>query len=507
MSKFHEIFEGFPNAKSHTFEAFMASNPIRSLAGQTLVYGMGTIVPRLLNYLLVPYYTRVFKQGEYGQITELYAYVAFFMVLLTYGMETAFFRFSQKEDTNKVFNTIFSLIIVSTTAFLIFITISFDFLAGLIQYTGSQEYILFVGLVVALDAATAVPFALLRKQNKARKFATIKLVNVVVNISLNIFFLTLIPEKSLHLSDIFFGPDSSLLVWVFIANLISSLVSLLMLFPHLKNFRWQLDIQFLKPILRYALPVLIVGLAGMVNEVFDKILLKYLLPDSNTAMQQVGIYGANYKLGVLMTLFIQMFRYAAEPFFFSHAENKNSPELFSKVMNYFVVSGLLIFLLVTLYLDVFKLLVDESYYGGLTIVPVILMANLFYGIFFNLSIWYKLTDRTGDAGWVSVGGAAITLIMNIILIPKMGYMGSAWATLVCYFAMMLVSYVWGNKVYPIPYNIGRISLYILATLFIYYISRELEDLPQLIRYSIHTIMFAGFALITLNIERRHSLIN
>jgi O-antigen/teichoic acid export membrane protein len=485
----------------------MATNPLRSLAGQTLVYGMGTIVPRLLNYLLVPYYTRVFMQGEYGQITELYAYVAFFMVLLTYGMETAFFRFSQKEDTNKVFNAIFSLIIVTTTVFLLLIAFSFNFLAGLIQYSGSQEFILFTGLVVALDAATAVPFALLRKQNKARKFATIKLVNVVVNISLNLLFLTLIPEKSHQLSSMFFGPDSNLIIWVFIANLISSLVSLLMLFPHLKNFRWKLDFQYLKPILRYALPVLIVGLAGMVNEVIDKILLKYLLPDSKTAMQQVGIYGANYKLGVLMTLFIQMFRYAAEPFFFSHADKKDSPELFSKVMNYFVILGLFIFLLVTLYLDFFKLLVDKSYYSGLTIVPIILMANLFYGIFFNLSIWYKLTDRTGDAGWVSVGGAAITLILNILLIPIMGYMGSAWATLACYFVMMLVSYFWGNKVYPIPYKTGRITLYVLAALIIYFISRELDNIPQLFRYSINTMMFAGFALITLLIERRQALNN
>ncbi|MFZ4462888.1 MAG: lipopolysaccharide biosynthesis protein [Bacteroidales bacterium] len=484
----------------------MASNPLRSLAGQTLVYGMGTIVPRLLNYLLVPYYTRVFKQGEYGQITELYAYVAFFMVLLTYGMETAFFRFSQKEDTNKVFNTIFSLIIVTSTAFLLLIAVSFDFLAGLIQYTGSQEYILFVGLVVALDAATAVPFALLRKQNKAKKFATIKLVNVVVNISLNLFFLTLIPEKSLQFSDMFFGPDSRLVVWVFIANLISSLISLLMLFPHLKNFQCQLDFQFLKPILKYALPVLIVGLAGMVNEVFDKILLKYLLPDSKTAMQQVGIYGANYKLGVLMTLFIQMFRYAAEPFFFAHADKKDSPELFAKVMNYFVIFGLFIFLMVTLYIDVFKLLLDKSYYGGLTIVPIILIANLFYGIFFNLSIWYKLTDRTADAGWVSVGGAVITLIMNIILIPIIGYLGSAWATLACYFAMMLVSYFWGNKVYPIPYKTGRIMLYIVAALFIYFISLKLKDMPSLFRYGVDTVMFAAFALITLLIERKR-LIN
>lgn len=483
----------------------MASNPLKSLAGQTMVYGMGTIVPRLLNYLLVPYYTRVFEQGVYGQITELYAYVAFLLVLLTYGMETAFFRFAQKHEVNKVFNSIFSLIIITTGIFILVISVSFGALASVIQYSGNSEYVLFIGLIVALDAATAVPFALLRKQNMARKFAIIKLVNVVVNVSLNLLFLTVFPKFSLQLAINIFGEGSTLLVWVFVINLFSSALSLIMLLPRMKRFRWNLDLAFLKPILKYALPVLIVGIAGMVNEVIDKILLKYLLPDSSTAMMQLGVYGANYKLGVLMTLFIQMFRYAAEPFFFAQADKADSKILFARVMNYFVIFGLMIFLMVTLYLDVFKLLIGKSYREGLTIVPIVLIANLFYGIFFNLSIWYKLTDRTGDAAYVSIGGAVITIILNIILIPFIGYLGAAWAHLACYFFMMVVSYSWGNKVYPIPYQVGRISAYIAVSLMIYSVSYALISANPWIRYSINSVLFAAFIGVAFYVERKYQL--
>jgi O-antigen/teichoic acid export membrane protein len=253
------------------------------------------------------------------------------------------------------------------------------------------------------------------------------------------------------------------------------------------------------------LPVLIVGIAGMVNEVIDKILLKYLLPDSSTAMMQLGVYGANYKLGVLMTLFIQMFRYAAEPFFFAQADKADSKILFARVMNYFVIFGLMIFLMVTLYLDVFKLLIGKSYREGLTIVPIVLIANLFYGIFFNLSIWYKLTDRTGDAAYVSIGGAVITIILNIILIPFIGYLGAAWAHLACYFFMMVVSYSWGNKVYPIPYQVGRIAAYISVSLMIYYVSNALVSANPWLRYSINSILFAAFIGVAFFIERKYQL--
>jgi len=472
----------------------MAVNPIKSLAGQTVVYGMGTIVPRLLNYMLVPFYTRIFAENIYGQLTELYAYVAFLLVLLTYGMETAFFRFAQKHDTKSVFNASLSAIITTAAIFVALLLFFYEPLAQSIRYTGNPEYILMIGLIVALDAATAIPFALLRKLNKARRFATIKIFNVGLNISLNFIFLLLIPEWSQKVATSLFGDQVSLLVWVFIANLASSLLSLLLLWPQLKNFRYQLSNAFIRPMLNYALPVLVVGLAGMVNEVIDKILLKYLLPNPETAMAELGIYGANYKLGVLMTLFIQMFRYAAEPFFFAEAEKKQAPELFAKVLNYFVIIGLLIFLGITLYMDIFQHFIGSRFREGLSIVPIVLMANLFYGVFFNLSIWYKLTDRTSNGAIIALIGAAITITFNILLIPVLGYPGAAWAHLFCYTAMMVISYLWGQRVYPIPYQWKALLAYLALAVLMYAISQWLRPEILLQRLLLNTFLLLLFVV-------------
>jgi O-antigen/teichoic acid export membrane protein len=254
--------------------------------------------------------------------------------------------------------------------------------------------------------------------------------------------------------------------------------------------------------LNYALPVLVVGLAGMVNEMIDKILLKYLIPEVQNPMAQLGIYGANYKLGILMTLFIQMFRYAAEPFFFAEAEKKKAPELFAKVMNYFVISGLLIFLLGTLYIDIFKYFIGNKYHEGLGIVPVVLMANFFYGVYFNLSIWYKLTDRTGDGAKISVAGAIITLVLNLTLIPIIGYHGAAWAHFICYFLMMVASYVWGQKVYPIPYQLKSIFLYIAIAVLFFGISSFLDIESLTLKLSVNSILFLSFAGFSLAREYR-----
>lgn len=475
-------------------------NPIKSLAGQTVVYGMGTILPRLLNYLLVPFYTRIFEKEVYGQITELYAYIAFFLVFLTFGMETAFFRFAQKGDPKRIFSNALSSIIITTFGFLLAMFFLYEPIAQAIHYAGNPEFIVFIALIVSLDAITAIPFAMLRKQNKARLFAIIKLVNVSFNIGLNILFILVFPQFSKDLADVFFGRDTNLVVWVFISNLLASFVSMLMLWPVLKSFRWEISREILKPMLNYALPVLVVGLAGMVIEMIDKILLKYLIPEAQNPMAQLGIYGANYKLGILMTLFIQMFRYAAEPFFFAEAEKKKSPELFAKVMNYFVIAGLLIFLLGTLYIDIFKYFIGENYHEGLGIVPVVLMANLFYGIYFNLSIWYKLTDRTGDGAKISVAGAILTILLNLALIPVIGYHGAAWVHFICYFFMMVASYIWGQKVYPIPYQLKPIFLYTAIAVLFFGISSYLDIVSLTLKLTVNTILFLSFAGFSLGRE-------
>ena len=296
----------------------MSNNPIKALAGQTVIYGMGTIVPRLLNYLLVPLYTRVFAAGIYGQITDLYAWIAFLLALLTYGMETTFFRYTQKENPDKVFNNIVSCIIFTTSIFLVLYGFLYKSFAHLIQYEHNTQYVLLIGIIVALDALTAVPFAKLRRLNKAKLFTIIKIANVALNIGLNLFFLCVIPETALAISEKVFGPQAGLLIWVLISNVLSSFLSLLLLLPQFKGFRFELEKSMIRPMLAYSIPILLTSLVGMVNEVADKILIKFLtpVPDAETlatlgmtaegyALRQLGIYGANFKLAVLMTIFIR----------------------------------------------------------------------------------------------------------------------------------------------------------------------------------------------------------
>lgn len=481
----------------------MTQNPIKSLAGQTAVYGMGTIIPRLLNYLLVPVYTRVFvDQALYGQITELYAYIAFLMVLLTYGMETAFFRYAQKHDHQKVFNQAMSSILLTTSIFVLLVFVFNNQIAAWLNYEGNGIYILMAALIVAFDAITAIPFAFLRKQNKARKFAVIRLVNVIFTILLNFITVIWFPKDFLMFAKEIFGPDTNLVAGVFLSNLMASGLSLIMLAGVFNKFRFSVEAGFLKPMLSYAWPVLVIGLAGMVNEMLDKILLKYLLPADENPLAQLGIYGANYKLGVLMTLFIQMFRYAAEPFFFAEAEKKNAPALFARIMNYFVIAGLIIFLVVSLYIDLFKLFIGTQYRDGLQIVPIILMANLFNGIYYNLAVWYKLTDRTLSGAIIAVGGAMLTIVLLIVVIPAYGYIGAAWVTLIVYFLMTLLSYIWGQKVFFIPYQFLKILTYIVIAVSIYLFINWIKVENLVLKYFISAVAIALFAYFSFRSETK-----
>lgn len=461
-------------------------NPIKALAGQTVIYGLGTIVPRLLNYLLTPFYVRVFMSGEYGQISELYAWIALLLAILTFGMETTFFRFSQKEDSSKVFNNAETFVLLTTTIFLVCYGIFYKSFAQLIHYEYNTHYVLLLGIIVAIDAIAAIPFAMLRKENKAGRFSVIKGVNVLTNIFFNFLFLVIIPEKSLLIAEHIFGQQTSLLIWVFISNILASLLNLIMLYPQISKLKIGFDKGLIKQMFKYSVPILLIGLVGMINEVADKILIKYLIttPDEATllamnisgeeyAMQQLGIYSANFKLGVLMTIFIQMFRYASEPFFFGHAKDRNAPTLYAKVMTYFVIFCLLIFLGVMLYMDILQHFVGRNgsdYREGLKIVPIILIANMFYGIVFNLSIWFKLSDKTFCGTIIAIIGSVVTLICFFTLIPRIGYTGAAVAHIACYTVMMLVSYFWGQRVMPIPYQVIRILIYCAVAIILYLVS-------------------------------------
>lgn len=448
-------------------------NLLKKLAGQTAVYGLSSIVGRLLNYFLVPLYTRVFVTGEYGIITEMYAYVSFLIVILTYGMETGFFRFSQSHSNkNQVYATALISVFVTSITFIALSWFSAPSVSKLLGYATHPEYVIWLSIIVAIDAFTSIPFARLREQNKALKFALIRLVNIGVNIGLNLFWIVYCPNAIAE------NPDSWVLSvyqpqmgvgYVFLSNLIASILTLLLLLPELL-IKWTPNYVLWKQMMVYSIPLLFAGLAGMVNETMDRILLKYLIEDPVIAMQQLGIYGANYKVSILMTLFIQTFRFAAEPFFFAQAKNKDNKQLYARVMHYFVIFCSVIFLGVMLYIDIVKLFIGSDFREGLPVVPILLMANFFLGIFFNLSIWYKLNNKTQYGAWLALGGALITLILNIILIPIMGYMGAAWTTLICYFAMMIASYILGQKYFPIPYNLVKTGFYIILAPTLWLIS-------------------------------------
>ncbi|HJV65845.1 MAG TPA: oligosaccharide flippase family protein [Geomonas sp.] len=456
-------------------------NPLKKLARQTAIYGLSSIVGRLINYFLVPLYTRIFLPQEYGIVTELYAYASFLMIFCTFGMETTFFRFSESDhDKDTVYSTSLLPVIALNAVFIALGVLGSSYFSDTLHYNNHPEYIVYFVLIVGLDAIASIPFARLRQQHKALKFATLKLVNILINIVCNFFFLLLCPYLVRHgyqLPSVIYHPSGGV-GYVFLSNMIASAVTLVILYSDITSVRLSFDRRLFKEMFWYTLPLLFAGMAGMVNETLDRILLRFLVVVPQGAgdaakyvMAQIGIYGANYKVSILMTLFIQTFRYAAEPFFFGHAKEKGSREIFSQVMTYFVLFGLAIFLGVMLNIDIIKHFIGRKFYPGIGIVPILLLANLFLGIIFNLSIWYKLNNMTRYGAYITIFGALVTIVSNVVLIPIMGYTGAAWATFICYFLMMLLSYFWGQKYYYVEYEVRKLVGYFAFAMGIFFISR------------------------------------
>ncbi len=456
----------------------MAANPIKQLFGQTAVYGMGVVLPRFLNFIvLTPFYTRVLPPEEYGVITELYAYVVFLLVVLTYGMETGFFRFaSNSKEKEKVYTSVLTSVFTSSLIFAILVILFLKPISTGMDYEQYPKYILWLAMIVALDAFTAIPFARIRLYNKPLKYSLIRIVEVVVNVGLILFFLSYAPKHVEHSPWIAKIYNDQLGVgYVLVANLVASFVKLLLLSGEIfAVFKGSLDMQLLKKVLKYSYPLLIAGLAGAVNEALDRVLLKHLLDPNENPMAQLGIYGANFKIAVLMSLYVQMFRYAAEPFFFANSNEKNAKELYADVMKFFLIAGLLIFLVVTLYIDYFKLFIGPDFREGIGIVPVILMAVLIMGAFFNLSAWYKLTNKTLIGARLVIIGALITIVINVLFVPRFGYYASAWGHLICYSVMVILSYLWSRKHYRIPYDFKRILFYFAIIVAFFYIDHILS---------------------------------
>ena len=468
----------------------------RKLGGQTLIYGLGNIVPRMLNYaILTFYYTRRFSVEQYGMITELYAYVAILLVILTYGMETGLFRFSYvKKDIQEVFNVSFLSVTVTSILFILIILLGFRKISVWIEYESNSEYIALLGATVAVDAITSVIFAKLRMEEKIRRFAIVKILNVLITIILVMMFLEIMPRIGFiqkldfynkHLKNIEVG-------YVFIANLIASIILLIILLPDYKKIRLKINFGLLKPLLKYSMPLLVVGLAGQFNETIERILLRFFLPEGSNVLFEIGIYGANYRIALLMTIFIQMFRYAAEPFFFINYGRKESKEIYANVLKYFVIFCMIIFLFVIFYLDFIKHFIAQKYYEGLMIVPIILIANIILGMLFNVNMWYKLTGKTFYGIYITGMGALLTVLLNIIFIPKYSYVACAWIHLISNAIMLTITLMLGNKYYRIPYEYKRIGEIILVAGICYLIFIFTKSEVVLYNILIGTALFILF---------------
>ena len=437
---------------------------VKNLVGQTLWYGVSSIFGRFLNYLLTPLLATIFASADYGKITTLFAIAAFLNILYTYGLETAYFRFTAKEPEAKVYNNCISSLLITTTILTTLFLILSKPIAAFLEIPNNPEYIQWIILIVALDTLAVLPFSKLRFTGRPRKFAFLKIINILINVGLVLFFLYWCKNAA---TDSFwfqlYNPNIGL-GYVIIATLVASGVTLLLLLPELFHFKFTIHKEFWKELMTYSWPLIIVGLAGMVNELIDRFMLLKLVPGTTEqAYSQSGIYGANYKLAILIVLFIQAFRMGAEPFFFKQSTQENAQHTYARVMKFFVIACCFCFLGVVLFLDIWKYFMGSrhpEYWQGLVVVPILMLAKLFLGVYYNLSIWYKLTNKNITGAWITIGGAIITIVINFLLIPTMGYMACAIATLCCYGYMMVISYKMGQKHYPIPYAWKKLTAYV-----------------------------------------------
>jgi O-antigen/teichoic acid export membrane protein len=461
-----------------------------------VLYGLGSIVPRFLNFLLVRLHTGVFAPEEYGVITKLYAFVAVINTVFMFGMETAYFRFANKPgaDEKRIFNiTQTVVLLVSGALSLLFIVFARP-IAVYMEVPSRADLVIWLVLLMFIDAVVAIPFARLRFFKKALAFASGKLINIIILVGLNIYFLKVVVTEI---------PDVG---FVILANLVANVFYIIFFARTLISWRPVYDPLLSPPVFSYAYPIMFTGLAGITNEMFSRITLEHWLPENfyqgKSTKYALGIFGAAYKFAVLMNLAIQAFRYAAEPFFFSNASEKNSPQLFARVNHYFVIVCCILFLAVTINLDILKhFLTKPEYWEGLHIVPILLLAYLFLGVYYNFSVWFKLTDQTYYGTVITLGGAVITIVANYFLIPVAGYEGSSWAALICYFTMAMFCYALGQKFFPVPYDIIKVLAYILATLLVAYTVQQISIADQMLATSFHMVVLLVFVAVIYIIER------
>ena len=480
---------------------------LQSLVKETAIYGLSSIIGRFLNYLLVPLYTAKMsvESGNYGVVTNIYAWTAVLLVFLTFGFETTFFRFASKEkaDVPRVFSMSMQVIGALCGVFLIAIFCFLPSVAGALGYGLHPEFIGMMAVVVALDALQAIPFGLLRYQKRPIKFASLKLFNIFTNIALNLFVFVALPylySKSPNIFGSIYFPDNQAF-YVFFINLVCTASITIFLIPELKMYRPTSDKDLLRSMLKYSWPLLLLGIAGILNLNADKIIYTWLVPGEK-GMQELSIYGAAVKVAAIMAMLMQAFRYAYEPFVFSNSKEKESKTLYAKAMKYFIIMAMMAFLVVVFYMDILKYIINSNYWDGLKVVPVVMAAEIFMGVYFNLSFWYKLNDETYWGAIFSFIGCALLFAVNIIFVPRYGYIACAWASFTGYFVAMLLSYIIGQKRNAISYDIKTIFKYILLFATLYGASLMIPSESSIIKMLCNTGLLSVFVLFTLSTIRK-----
>ncbi len=440
---------------------------------------MSSIGARFISYLLTPYLTAVLTKADYGKMGLVYAAIPLLNVLFTYGMETTYFRFAQQENRQTLYNTV-SISLLSSTVFLG--VVLWLFRHQLAQFAGLPDYPGLIKLsiiIIALDTLSRMPFARLRQEGRPVKFAFISISGIVLNMGLTYFFLSYchnaIKADPHSWVGLFYDPAQNPVVYAVVANLAQSAFTLILLWKEFISFEWKLDSTLWKTMMIYSLPLIVAGMGGMINETLDRLMLKWWVPGTEKYKEeQVGVYNACYKLSILITLFVQAFRMGAEPFFFKQAGTQNQKYTYARVMKFFVITITTMFLVVSLFIIIWRGFIDSKHWEGLRVVPILLLANMFLGIYYNLSIWYKLGHKTTAGATITLIGAAITLLVNGLFIPSYGYMACAWATFFCYASMMVISFVWGQKRYPVPYAWKKLSAYLVIVVLLYFVHRALD---------------------------------
>ena len=472
---------------------------LKSLAKDTAIYGLSSIIARFINYLLVPIQTARFAAsgGEYGIITNVYAYVSLLIILLTFGMETTFFRFMSKEgeDPKKVYSTALTMVMMTSLISAILLMTFLYPIATSVGYADHPEYVAVMYITVAIDAFMAIPFAYLRYLHRPMKFALLKIINILLNIVLNLLYLVVLPALKLNPFGIYDEQFTLDVAFVFYINLFCTCATLLMLWKEWTAQPFKIDKNTCKRMLSYTWPLLVMGLAGQLNQAASQILFPYLFDGSQEeARAQLGIYGACIKIAMIMVMITQAFRFAYEPFVFGKSKDKDNRETYAQAMKFYLIFTLLAFLVVMGYIDILKFLIGETYWEGLRVVPIVMAAEIMFGVFFNLSFWYKLTDRTIWGAYFSGIGAIVLIAIDILLIPRFSYMACAWAGFAAYATSMLLSYFIGQRYYPIAYPIRQMSAYVLLTIVLFLAMQYANSiLPLWAALIANTLLIAVFA--------------